>query len=92
MRFLEFLLTEEVNIDPENMSSDELNARSLALKKMAILKAKGNDKSVDTQSLKALEQEYRTAKYPEQKAELIRRINALKAKATEQPSSQNVAV
>lgn len=94
MRFLEFLLseTEEVNIDPENMSSDELQARAMKLKKMAAMKSRGKNKLVDAQVLKALQQEYRVAKYPQQKANIIRRIEALKTKDTKQSSSPNVAV
>jgi hypothetical protein len=94
MRFLEFLLseTEEVNIDPENMSSDELQARATKLKKMAAMKSRGKDKLVDDQALRALRQEYNVAKYPQQKAEIMRRIKALKTKDTGQSSSPNVAV
>lgn len=85
MRFIEFLLeAEPVTTDPEDLSSEELQARAKKLNKLAKMKAGGKEDRADMEAMKILKDQISTAENPKQKADLQRRYAELKKKGMEQ--------
>ena len=81
MRFIEFLLeAEPVDTDPEDLSSEELQARAKKLQKLAKMKAGGKEDRADIEAMKQLKAQISAAKNPKQKADLQRRFSELKKK------------
>ena len=88
MTFKEFLLEQEVQTDPEDLSAEELSKRANLMRKRAQLKAQGREEQADKHMLRDLQLQLRSATDPRQKADLGRRIKELTTMSPEEQQQQ----
>lgn len=87
MTFKEFLQEQEVQTDPEDLSSEDLLKRAAHMKKMAQLKQSGREDQAEKHELRNLQMQLRQATDPRQKADIQRRIKEL---TTKEPGEEAV--
>lgn len=81
--FKEFLAEIEDVQDVEDLSSDDLKKRAIAMQKRAQLKASGRTDQADKLSIRDLQLQLRDARDPRQRADLQRRLKELMTKKPE---------
>lgn len=84
---------EDVVTDPEDMSAEDLMARSKELRKQAAMKQSGRGEQAAKLNLRSLQNKLRTAKNPTEKADIQRRIKELMqndSKPDDQQQAQGV--